>query len=82
MLVGGFDQPLVVGGDNHQAPLGYLDQDLPNNLRRRRIKFRRRLIGEDHTAGDQTASDPDAQALSARQIGAVLLNPGSKSARQ
>ena len=82
MLVGRFDQPLVMGRDHDQTPFGHLDQDLPNKLRRRRVKFSRRLIREDHAAGNQAASDPDAQALSARQIGAVLVNTGIKAARQ
>ena len=79
---GHVDELIVVRGDDDQAPPRHLGQHLANQLRRLRIEFGRRLVGEDHAAGKQDAGDADAHALPAGEIVAAFRDAGLESARQ
>jgi hypothetical protein len=82
MPAGRFDQPLVVGCDNDQAPLRHVGQGLPNQVRGLRIEFGGRLVGEDHAAGKHDAGDADAHALPAGEIVAAFRDAGIEPAGQ
>jgi hypothetical protein len=80
--VGHFDQPVVMGGDDHQTPFGGFTEHLPNKICRFGIEFGGGLVGNNRVIRDQGTSNPEPHTLAARQVGAAFGDARFETARQ